>query len=360
MNLTNPRQITIAREAKNMTQQELTEKLSEQLDSFYQGDLSKIERGTLKPKDETVNALSKILDFPIDFFYQEDVRPELSNLYYRKKYDVNGKSLKYLRANVSIITRAIGYLMDGVDLKRHIDGIKYNLDDSWSATTAARSTREILGIPKGPINNIVNYIEKSGIIVYLTDFDIEGYDGITAITENGWPIIFINKFKSNDRTRMNIAHELGHIVLHIPFIIEPVRNEEAEAKEYASEFLMPTHDIKSDLIGLNYNKLCELKEYWKASKASILYKAYKIGIIEKGTYIYLKDELGRRNERINETGFVDIDSPSLLNKIITLYKENGHTDNDLAELTRLSVNDFNKYFNHNTNQAKLRKIVRMV
>ncbi len=339
----NTRQITLARESRGMTQKQLAAKLS--LKEIDQADLSRIERGQLDVTESTLGQLSIALNYPKDFFFEDDVRPALSDLYYRKQYKLSGNALKGLRAKIAIITRAISHLMEDIEMERVFEKIRFDLDEGgWNPHGAARYTREILGIPQGPIKNLIEYIEKAGFIVYFTNFTLDGFDGAAAFTESGWPILFVNGSRSNDRLRMNIAHELGHASMHIPFVIDPARNTEQETKVYAGEFLMPALHVKSDLVGLTYHRLHDLKEYWNVSKAAIIQRAYAIGTISKGTYIYLRGELSKAGELKQEKGFVDLDKPTLLNKIIQLHRDAGTHDEELAELTRLSTDDFRNYF----------------
>ena len=62
--------------------------------------------------------------------------------------------------------------------------------------------------------------------------------------------MIINGNRSNDRKRLDIAHELGHILMHLfPNIAIPsYRDKEKEAFRFAAEFLMPEKEIKNSLL----------------------------------------------------------------------------------------------------------------
>ncbi len=350
----NHNQLVLAREARGLTQ----EQLSKLLPTLNQSNLSKVEKGLLGVTESTLESISTALQFPKEFFLQKDVRPALSNLYYRKQYKINGKKLKTLRAAIKILTRAIGNIMDEVEMDKPFERLKFDISEGWTPLRAAQATREILGINDGPLKNIISKIEEAGIIIYFLSFDIEGFDGVSAFTDNGWPIIFVGKNYSNDRIIMSIAHELAHIVMHIPFIVEPYRDEEKEAKSYAGEFLLPTKDVKADLIGLTYNKLLDLKLYWNVSKAALIRKAHDTGAISPSTYSYLNIERGRRGERTVEDGYVELDSPSLLKKIIGLYSRSlSYTVEDLAALATLRVEDYIKHFGGENKEPVLKRMI---
>lgn len=58
--------LKLAREARFITQEELS-----QLLDIEQGTLSKVEKGILLADEGLIEKISKTLDFPITFFYQE-------------------------------------------------------------------------------------------------------------------------------------------------------------------------------------------------------------------------------------------------------------------------------------------------
>lgn len=80
----------------------------------------------------------------------------------------------------------------------------------------AYKIRTYLGVPAGPIDNIVSLLEKNGVIVMFLDVDdMDKFDGLTMFTTNQAPVIWINRNIPNDRKRFSLAHELGHLVMHL-------------------------------------------------------------------------------------------------------------------------------------------------
>lgn len=111
-----------------------------------------------------------------------------------------------------------------------------------------------MGVPTGPIDNIVSLLEKNGVIVMFLDVDdMEKFDGLTMFTTNQAPVIWINRNIPNDRKRFTLAHELGHLVMHLRSenLEKPEDQKEIEANEFAGEFLMPESQCKEDLLILN-------------------------------------------------------------------------------------------------------------
>ena len=76
------------------------------------------------------------------------------------------------------------------------------------------------------------------------------------------PVIFINLGQPKDRYRFQVlAHELGHLVMHQT----PNPEQEVQANLFASEFLVPTQEVRPQFYNLSINKFMELKLYWGAS-----------------------------------------------------------------------------------------------
>ena len=83
---------------------------------------------------------------------------------------------------------------------------------------------------------------------------MDKFDGLTMFTSNQAPVIWINRNIPNDRKRFSLAHELGHLVMHLRSenLEKPEDQKEIEANEFAGEFLMPESQCKEDLYNLKY------------------------------------------------------------------------------------------------------------
>jgi Zn-dependent peptidase ImmA (M78 family)/DNA-binding XRE family transcriptional regulator len=342
MTILNHRLLQIARQSRYYTQNELAKLLN-----INQSTFSKIEKGLFPVNDILLEKIVKILNYPVEFFCQEEIKTPLSNIYFRKRVSIKQKSLDKIFADVKIILQSIDILLSEIEIKEY-NKYAFDLTDGWTPNSIAIRLREIFKIPSGPIKNIVNKIEEQGIIVYFYDCAETKFDGLTSYTNSGHPVIFVNKNLPNDRIKYSIAHELFHLTAHIPCDIEPWRDFEKEANEGAAAFLMPEKDCINDLTKITYSNLSLLKAYWGVSKAVIIRRAKDLGKISESTYTYLMIELGRRNERKIENGFVEIDSPQII-KVSTdlIKKELNYSDEYLAASMNLHEQDYQTIFNTN-------------
>ncbi len=353
MKVFNPHMLSIARNSRGLTQKALINLLPK----VNQSTISRLERGELRVSDDILKAIADALQYPVDFFYQVDTKTPVSNIYFRKRAALNGTDFNKIMAEISIILKSIDTLLEDVEIKEYPKYI-FDITEGWTPESAASRMREILQIPNGkPVKDIIKRIEELGIIVFFYDSPNSEFDGLTSYTDNGVPVIFVNKNKPNDRIKFTVVHELFHLVLHIPCNIQPWRDYEAEANLATGEFFMPANDCVGDLRGLSYNKLANLKSYWGISKASIIHRAKDLNLITAETFKYLMIELGRKGERKNELGYVDLDPPQITSTIINLLKnELNYTKIDLSNKMYLSANDYMGFFEPQINGVKLKVI----
>jgi Zn-dependent peptidase ImmA (M78 family) len=82
---------------------------------------------------------------------------------------------------------------------------------------AARITRNAFGLsPDTPLTSIINRLERNGVFVFAIPDEIDEHDAYSlwADTEPRKPVIIVSAGKPGDRLRWNVAHELGHLVMH--------------------------------------------------------------------------------------------------------------------------------------------------
>lgn len=357
MNEINFKMIELARNVRGVTQKELSQSLN-----ITQSTLSKIERKEFNTTESTIIKIANTLNFPVDFFYQEELKTPISNIYFRKRSSISQRILEQIIGDVKIVLKCIDYLLEEIEITEY-PKYKFDLSEGWTPESIAIRMREILKIPSGAVHDPIKHLEELGIIIFFYDSKEIKFDGLTAYTDNGFPVIFVNRNLSNDRIKFTLGHELFHLLAHIPCDVEPWRDYEAEANQFPSHFFMPTKDCIADLRRLTFNSLTGLKAYWGMSKSSIIYKAKLGGFINEQTYKYMMIELSRRGERKTESGFVDIDTPTILQQIIKLLEnELDYSEQDIADKLYISLDDYIRLFTTKNvkPKVKLRQLKRAV
>lgn len=341
-NRVNYKMIQLARESRGKTQIELSDLLS-----IPQSKLSRLESGTLKVKEEDLDNLANALNYPKDFFYQDN-QICTTDTHYRKAVTLDQKTKLKAEAIMNIYKFNIEEMLNSLELSnKNIPIINEQFN---SPEKIAIYLRSYWNIAKGPIENLAKIVEENGIIIIQMDFETDKIDGRTIITDTGHPIIFINKNSSGDRQRQNIAHELGHVILHLVPIPVLGINEEDEAWGFASEFLMPLAECQYDLTsGLNLGKLADLKRHWKVSMASIVMKANKCGFLSVNQTKYLYQLLNGRGWKKSEPIPIPKENTTLINRMANMFIDNlEYSKEELASLFKLSTEELeDRYFKNN-------------
>lgn len=338
----NHKMIVLAREIRGMTQAEL----SQIAPSVSQGNLSRMEKGKLTISDNALEEISKALNFPKSFFYQNSVKTPISDFYYRKRVSVPKKQLSRIEATMDLIRISLDKLFADIDLPP-LKIPHFDIERGISPEEAARKVRSQLNVNRGPVTGLVNLLERNGVVVFPLESESDKFDGITLFTDEQLVVIFLNESLPNDRKRFTLAHELGHLSLHlrVPFDERPASLIEEEANRFASEFLMPELDIRNDLAGLTMGMLGSLKSYWQVSMKSLVYRAKALRVISESRAKNLYIELSRLGYVTNEPGFVEFDEPKIVKKSIELLNnELDYKNEEIASNLSLAIHDFMELF----------------
>lgn len=334
---TKAKQLAFVREYLGITQTTL----SKSTPGLSQSNLSRFEKGLDIISDDVFVRIVEFLGFPREF-YDLNIGDGIEIKHYRKKASVTKKDVNKFES----LVRLYGYIIDELFLS--LEDIEHravplNIEEGYTPESAAKYTRKSFGIPNGaPVKDIFSLCENMGIIVIEMDAHMK-FDGVSLFTDKGAPVIVVNKNYPNDRKRFTIAHELGHLVLHIlgQFAIPDYREGkvmEEEANRFASEFLMPAESIKNSLGGLRVSDLATLKRSWYTSMASIVRRAYDLQMIDSNRYQYLNIELSRAGYKKKEPVEVAIDKPCLFESAYMIHKnELGYSDGDLAKAFHLPM-----------------------
>ena len=305
--------LIVARESRGLTQKELSEKTE-----IPQSTLSKFEGGVMNPDSDYLQAISVQLDYPISFFYRKmEIYPP--NLHYRKRVVLPSKILARVEAIMNIYKTNLEELFKSVDFTQHYLPSAEQMSN-LTPQEAARFLRQYWQLPKGVISNLTTLLESKGIVVIHFDFGTDKVDGRSIITKGGVPIVFINSVFPGDRQRFTLAHELGHIVMHLFSPLSSMVDVEEEAFIFAAEFLAPQNEIYPSLKnGLTIPKLADLKRYWKISMQAIVYWAQRMGAITAAQAKYLWSQFNAQRIKQNEPIVIEKEAPTFLYDVITFY-----------------------------------------
>lgn len=333
-----------ARTYRGMTLAELGDliDMSKQTLSLYENN-----RGA--PDFSTIIKLSNALHFPKKYFFQRD-RLDISSgtTYFRSLTSTTKKSrtseitkVEYIGALYEILYQYIDF--PGLNLPK-VNINNKNIDDS-EIEKIAHEVRMLWGLEKNPIEDLQHTFEENGLIVVGTELEdrkIDAYSQVLNVKNNETYIIVLSVGqKGKARINFDLAHELGHIMLH-PWTedLETISNDEfkereRQANKFASSFLLPEEtfsvDCKRYPNELDYYKT--MKPKWNCSIQAMLYRANDLEIISNNQFQYLMRQVSQRGWRKKEP----LDFPHVLNEnifkmAIDLLLENGYSNKDITDI----------------------------
>lgn len=334
----NHEMVTLARESRGMTQADLANETG-----LAQGTVSKIENGLLDLTEDSLEAVSSALRYPRTFFLQEDrvYGAATPCLHHRRRKSMSAIKLRQVHAVINVMRMQTSRLLRDVEVESTVRFQHMDPDEYGSVEEIAQLVRASWRLPMGPIRSVTQAIEGGGGIVIASSFGTDKLDAISQWEPPQPPLFFVSDRAPGDRLRFNLAHELGHIVMHDM----PTPEQEAEADRFAAEFLMPAREIEPDLHGVTLPKLANLKRYWGVSMAALIMRARDVGTITDRQKRSLFMRLSQLGYRKREPVEISREQPALLRQVIDFHRtEHGYSIGELSRVANLSEPEFREVY----------------
>jgi Zn-dependent peptidase ImmA (M78 family)/transcriptional regulator with XRE-family HTH domain len=272
--------LRLIRVFRGLTQKELAEQVSVSEAMIWQ-----VERGK-RPSEALLSAIGTVVGVEPAFFF-DDLVDEFT------EGDCNFRTRIATRERVRKRVLAQGTLFAHLvrAVQRHLSLPKYNVPELVASTDeqierAAEHCRSFWKLgTSAPITHMGRVLENAGVMVTrlrkgepaeLDAFSRRGRDG-------GLSFVVLNPAKgSTSRTRFDMAHELGHLVLHASRSGE-LAERERQANRFASAFLLPQRAFRREFWSggrVDWTRAFELKKRWKTSVQAIVYRAFDLDLID--------------------------------------------------------------------------------
>lgn len=331
-----PSRLTLARQKRGKSKKELANLLglTPQSITNFESEVVKEE-----PSEKTLLAISKVLEFPVSFFYMKNVDPiDLESASFRALTKMSAS-----KRDSALATGQLAFeLNDFIETKFTLPS--HNLPDlrNENPESAAVMLRQMWNLGEKPIFNMIHLLESKGIRIYFIAEDYKDVDAF-SIWKNGTPFILLNNLKSAERSRFDAAHELGHLVLHKHGITQKNKEAEKEANSFASAFLMPEVTITSQAPSLpTIANLIKLKKYWSVSLVAITYRLNKLNLLSEWQYRMINIELNKKGFNVNEPYPMAKETSQILNKVITSLEKEGTKKSDIAKELGITTKELQK------------------
>jgi Zn-dependent peptidase ImmA (M78 family)/transcriptional regulator with XRE-family HTH domain len=161
---------------------------------------------------------------------------------------------------------------------------------------SATGLRQFWNLGDGPVPNLTRAMEQNGIVVLRHPLDAETLDGVSAwAMPEGIPYVLLNSDKNcAARSRLDLAHELGHLCIH-QAISETTLNRkemfmliEQQAFRFGAAFLLPEKAFLEDVYSISLDALKVLKRKWRVSIAMMIERLKNLEIIDQDQHRRLR------------------------------------------------------------------------
>jgi Zn-dependent peptidase ImmA (M78 family)/DNA-binding XRE family transcriptional regulator len=307
-----------AREIFGITQDELHNRAG-----LSQSLLSQVERGQKPASPELISAVAESLGLPLTFF---DVVPDdvpLDSLRFRKQRTASAVTTRRAQALFQEAFRVSRILVE----RSHFPhaSLPYatgDITDDDIIEFAARTRHALQVALDKPIPHLARAVERGGIPVapiVLPDPEDSPLSKNHHFGLSYWggpdEHAFIGYFPGHagDRDRFTLAHELGHLVLHLRRrAVDPER----EANLFAGELLIPFDRARETLgMGLTLSDYARVKAVWGVSMQGLIMRAKQLGVISDDRSTSLWKQINARGWRRQEPVTVQPERPVLLARL---------------------------------------------
>jgi Zn-dependent peptidase ImmA (M78 family)/DNA-binding XRE family transcriptional regulator len=329
--LTNTR-ITLARMRRGLTMTQLARDLG-----VTRQTIAAWETGAKTPSDDNLLMLAAQLEFPAAFFSAPDVDPipeGAVSFRAQTKMTATTRDIALSAGRVSLLINEwfeSRYRMPPPDVptfSRH------------SPEHAAEMLRERWGLGVDPVRNMMQLLEAHGVRVFSLPPECRSIDAV-SLRWLGTPLVLLTTGKTGERRRFDLAHELGHLLLHTEREGFQGPQAEDEANRFASAFLMPRSALLArPLRSATIDKILRERARWRVAAMALTYRLHDLGFLSDWEYRNRCVELSRRGFRSSEPGGVQAEGSYLLGKVFPLMRAKGIGVNDIANdlgLTSIEV-----------------------
>lgn len=269
--------------------------------------IGQYERGVLNPKMKNIIDMSDYFKVKSSFFYNKlptkKSIPEQYIAYRSKDRDVRKRTVEE-STKLQLASSIIEFCENSFNLKTspllviidEINSIKNRYDSSDRNNDLIESyaniTRKLLGINYN--HDLLYNLEVNGVYVIESDLlsYADAYSVWSRYNDNKLfqPFIILSNSTTSVRRIFDLAHELGHLVMHYDIDMNNLEKweflyYEKEANEFASAFLLPKNEVSSWIKMVthkgNPDSYIPIKQKYYVSLATAAYRAYELGYLSK-------------------------------------------------------------------------------
>ena len=299
--------------------------------------LTSYEAGDRVPTEATVQRLAAALDFPPEFFAGDDIEePSLDGVSFRALSGMTARQRDQATGAAAIALQLDAWVRARFDMPAvNVPRLRHEEPEA-----AAEALRVEWGLGQRRAPNMVHLLEAHGVRVFSLVQECAEVDAF-SFWHRGAPYVFLNGVKSAERSRMDAAHELGHLVLHF-WGGAGGRASEEQAQAFGSAFLMPARSVLADAPrGASVPQIIQAKRRWNVAAMNLAYRMAKLGLLTEWQARSAYIQLGRMGYRSDEPGGIPHEASKVWAKVFDALREEGMSRTDVARQLCVTVDELN-------------------
>lgn len=314
----------------------------------------KYEQNAASPAPHVLEAIARALNMPLPYFTQKPRLTQQKTVFFRSMSAASKRARERAKCKLEWLQDIVAYLKEYIELPP-VNLPEFTLSkDPANITPAdienlAEDLRRYWGMStSSPVGNMVALMENQGVLVSRHYLEAEALDSLSVV-KDGQPYILVGADKGSAvRWRFDVAHELGHLLLHRQVTETQLiklgyhKKTEEQAHRFARSFLLPLEAFGDDLIAADLDVLRAMKPKWKVSIAAMIMRARDAGLLseqsEKRLWINLSRRGWRRQEPYDNN--IEAEEARLLRRAMDMLLTSGiQTAADVTSHLRLSPVD---------------------
>jgi Zn-dependent peptidase ImmA (M78 family)/DNA-binding XRE family transcriptional regulator len=292
--------------------------------------ISKWRAGSQAPEREALDRLAGVVNVTPEWFTRIPTEKVTTPLF-RSNASAHVAARAMLEARLEWAQDVAAALAEFVDYpelnlpqRRFVNPEEITQED---IENAACECRDLWRLGRGAVQDLALAIEGAGIILIREETGVAQIEGLSAWSKPlGRPLILLSADKDNGyRSRFDLAHELGHLILHrhIERVTDQNRHKilERQAHSFAGAFLLPAETFATDVrVPVTLDDLLLLKHRWGVSASAIAMRLHTLQLIDDDEKLALFKRRSARWGGKSEPGDGDRqpEQPRLLRRTIDL------------------------------------------
>jgi Zn-dependent peptidase ImmA (M78 family)/DNA-binding XRE family transcriptional regulator len=303
--------------------------------------LSTYEKEEQLPTAETVGRLASALRFPVEFLCGPDLdEPSPEGASFRALSRLTARERDQALGSGALALALGDWIEEHFDLPEPAVPQHPGLDPEM----AAEAVRSAWGLGEKRIPNMVHLLEAHGVRVFSLAENSASVDAF-SFWRGETPYVFLNTKKTAEHSRMDAAHELGHLVLHGHGGPQG-RVAEEEAQTFGASFLMPAGSVRAEAPrGARIGQLIKAKGRWKVSVANLAVRMHRLGLLSEWQYRSVFIELNRRGRTKEPTlpgeDPLPQETSQILEKVFKVLRGENVSQASVAQSLHIPPSDLN-------------------